>query len=204
MAQVWHDTQALVQSRCKVLVASGEFLAAHFAAQEKVRGIPENGYFHRPLIGLRLELPSGEVLTCRPGWRRSYGEKAGQLLLDRVDLELLGPSKLLSLCIHENGVKLRGNVFKDMSKNEAHFRLVYKTLYDMLADPMKTFAQQQDHCCCCGKSLTDIISRLRGIGPECIRYFGSVQSTAATVRLKHQYHSLDAEWKVAFINEEKQ
>ena len=194
MGIIWDETQALVQSRSKVLVAAGEFLGTLFVAQEKGRGVPENGYPRRPLIGLRLELPSGKNMTCRPGWSKSVGAKQGQLFFDRVDLELLGPGKLLCLCVHEDGVKLRGKVFTDMRKNETNFRLLYKTLYDLLADPGKTFARQQDHCCCCGRGLTDITSRLRGIGPECIRYFGNAESLAAAVRLKPQYRSLDAEW----------
>jgi hypothetical protein len=36
------------------------------------------------------------------------------------------------------------------------------------------FSRQADKCCCCGKALTDVVSRTRGIGPERIRMFGAV------------------------------
>ena len=38
-------------------------------------------------------------------------------------------------------------------------------------DPMGVFSRQADRCCRCSKPLTDVVSRTRGIGPECIRLF---------------------------------
>ncbi|WP_437194633.1 DUF6011 domain-containing protein [Planctomicrobium sp. SH527] len=35
--------------------------------------------------------------------------------------------------------------------------------------PDQVFARSKDRCCCCGRPLTDEISRARGIGPECLR-----------------------------------
>jgi len=34
--------------------------------------------------------------------------------------------------------------------------------------PEKVFEASKDHCCFCGRKLTDQLSRCRGIGPECL------------------------------------
>jgi hypothetical protein len=44
-----------------------------------------------------------------------------------------------------------------------------QTIADYLADPATVFARSHGHCCICGRSLTDELSRSRGIGPECIK-----------------------------------
>jgi hypothetical protein len=40
---------------------------------------------------------------------------------------------------------------------------------DFLDDHRTVFARSHDNCSCCGKALTDELSRSRGIGPECIK-----------------------------------
>ncbi|MEK6259016.1 MAG: DUF6011 domain-containing protein [Planctomycetota bacterium] len=35
-------------------------------------------------------------------------------------------------------------------------------------DPFFVMEKNKDNCCCCGKGLTDEVSRARGIGPECL------------------------------------
>jgi hypothetical protein len=49
---------------------------------------------------------------------------------------------------------------------ESFVRLV-QTLEQFHADPASVFQRSQDHCSCCRRKLTDQVSRLRGIGPEC-------------------------------------
>ncbi len=191
MSKIWYETQELVRSRSKVLRAGGELLSQLFATQEHERGVPPGGYRRRPHIGLRLELPGGNVLTCKPGFHRG----AGELTLSEVHLELLGPGKLLRLKVKEDGVDLQGFVAGDMTVNAARCQIICQALYDLLHAPTKTFARQRDRCCCCGKGLTDITSRLRGIGPECIKSFPDVEAIAAEVRAKPEYRGLDAEWR---------
>jgi hypothetical protein len=55
----------------------------------------------------------------------------------------------------------------------ARLRTILDTAHDLLMDPADVFSRQADKCCCCGKALTEVVSRTRGIGPECIRMFGS-------------------------------
>jgi hypothetical protein len=44
-------------------------------------------------------------------------------------------------------------------------RAILDTAHDLLMDPAEVFSRQADKCCCCGKALTDVVSRTRGIGP---------------------------------------
>jgi Family of unknown function (DUF6011) len=46
---------------------------------------------------------------------------------------------------------------------------VLQAMEDFLENAPAVFARSHDHCCCCGKHLTDTLSRSRGIGPECIQ-----------------------------------
>jgi hypothetical protein len=58
-------------------------------------------------------------------------------------------------------------------------------------DPADVFGRQADKCCCCGRALTDVVSRTRGIGPECVRMFGSFAEFAerpdAVTKYRQQY-----------------
>jgi hypothetical protein len=49
-------------------------------------------------------------------------------------------------------------------------RQVVNLAGEFLADPEAAFARSADHCCVCGKTLTEPLSRSRGIGPECMRH----------------------------------
>ena len=46
---------------------------------------------------------------------------------------------------------------------------VKQILLDFANDPMGTMARSRESCCICGKRLTDEKSRVRGIGPECLK-----------------------------------
>jgi hypothetical protein len=188
--------------RNPIFLAGGEFLSGHFQAQEALRGCPEGGYGRRPLIGLRFAVDAKKSLTCKPGWtpakwRYTNGAhvltKPGLLHIDRVHVELVTPGLKLKLSITEDGVRLGGYSFRgDRPVLLDDIKCVGRTFHRLIADPMATFAAQSDTCSCCGKALTDITSRLRGIGPECIKYFTHAERTAKAVRRK--FRSLDDEW----------
>lgn len=200
-APVHAQAQELI-ARNLIFLAGGEFLSAHFQNQEALRGCPEGGYGRRPLIGLRLAVDDRKSLTCKPGWTPAkwrYADdahvlaQAGRLHIDRILIELVSPGIKLKMSITEDGVRLGGF----SCRGDRHLLLddikcVGRTFHRLIADPMATFAAQSDRCCCCGKALTDITSRLRGIGPECVKYFAHVENAAKAVRRK--FRSLDAEW----------
>ena len=68
-------------------------------------------------------------------------------------------------------VKNSGALFFDMDKNRHHLSLIVQTAHGLLMDHTATFANQREHCVRCGKKLSDLVSRTRGVGPECITYF---------------------------------
>jgi hypothetical protein len=47
-------------------------------------------------------------------------------------------------------------------------RRVVATVDSFVQDHRAVLARSHDHCCICGRVLTDELSRSRGIGPECI------------------------------------
>lgn len=189
-------------ARTPFLLAGGEFLSAHFAAQERSRRVPDKEYERRPQIGLRLDAGTASTLTCKPGWTpprwgREDGVRVlrtpGKVHIDRVEVELVAPRIALRMTVTEDGVRLgRCRLYFDHRKNADNIELVAATLHKLVSDPMAAFAEHRDNCCCCRRALTDITSRLRGIGPECIRYFSHVEEVARIVRQK--YRDLDAEW----------
>jgi hypothetical protein len=189
-------------ARNPVFLAGGEFLSGHFQAQESLRGRPDGGYGRRPLIGLRLAVDDKKSLTCKPGWTPAKWRctdspavltEPGRLHLDRVHVELVTPAVKLKMTITEDGVRLGGYSFRgDRPVLLDDIKCVGWTFHRLIADPMAMFAAQSDNCSCCGKALSDITSRLRGIGPECIKYFAHAERTAKAVRRK--FRSLDDEW----------
>lgn len=201
MGKIWDKVDALI-ARQPILTAGGEFLAAHFEAQEKLRGVPPEGYGRRPLLGLRFKIDGKETLTCKPAWTAAVWHhsdgthhlvKAGIVHINRVEIELINPGITLRMAITEDGAKLgRCMVSGDQTMNIDNIKTVCATFRKLLDDPAAAFAEQSDHCCCCGKALTDVTSRLRGIGPECIKYFADCAAVAKSIREK--YRSLDAEW----------
>jgi hypothetical protein len=52
---------------------------------------------------------------------------------------------------------------------ELDARRAIKIIREFVDDHRVVFARSHDHCCICGKGLTDELSRSRGIGPECIK-----------------------------------
>ena len=161
-----------------------EYLEWHFADAERIKleERPVPGYERRPTIGLRLQLPANLTLAIRPGWtppRLRYSDDPadprlfGRLHTDVVMLELLGPNKLMTLTLREGEPPRAGWTPYNPDVRATRLRTILDTAHDLLMDPADVFSRQADKCCCCGKALTDVVSRTRGIGPECIRMFGS-------------------------------
>lgn len=174
----WAGWQDVLDSRAAVLSPLREYLSGYFGAADEP---PEGGYKRRPNLGLRLGLEGGKTLAIRPGWRPASRRRItggwevtrpGELDPSRVELELLGPGRLLATHLTP-GRLYPGRVLLNMAKNREHLRLVADAAHAFLLDPMATFAAggQADHCCSCGKPLSDEVSRTRGIGPECVKRF---------------------------------
>jgi hypothetical protein len=137
----------------------------------------------RPNISLRLIAagdPPAKVITL-PGAR--FGRDGGCLIPSSHHVELLEQkeikarhhgeekdalqfSKKLSFANASDFPPTVGTVYKSAVEDA---RRVIETIRDFLDDSRAVLARGCDHCCICGRSLTDELSRSRGIGPECIR-----------------------------------
>jgi len=132
----------------------------------------------RPNISLRLIMagqPLAKLVTL-PYWRASSHSQT--ILTDRLYLEMLveeaaadaEPGKKwtrqCAASIEAGGILkptlIRKAILTDLQR-------VVATLEDFVASPTAVLARSHDWCCCCGRTLTDEVSRARGIGPECIK-----------------------------------
>lgn len=138
-------------------------------------------YMRRPIAALRLicDTETPAKLIVHPGWSR----RTGTLAIDRIECELL--QERVRIC---NGQPVRQfdkqiNMMIAPTKRDIggmhatgakDLMTVLQAMEDYLESPQAVFARSHDHCCCCGKHLTDTLSRSRGIGPECIQRIGYI------------------------------
>lgn len=199
MGKIWAEVKELCERQSHVLGPLQENMQDYFQWR-----VQEDGkeYWRRPQIGLKLDLADGKVLAIRPGWQPSSHERgqddiSGVVIYEKVHLELLAPGKLLSLRLEPGNIYLCGNVFLDMNTNKAHLQDILKAAHHLLTAPWETFSSQADRCCCCHKGLSDIVSRTRGIGPECIRWFKWFDMPPASLKhYQEKYRSIDEPWVI--------
>jgi hypothetical protein len=106
-----------------------------------------------------------------PGYRDGFGT----ILTDTLHLEVMALPTKDGVLLH---VRLRDDQqpkLRCLTCDETLLDLATNALetkpHDLLGDPTRLFSEQSERCCCCHKALSDPVSRTRGIGPECIRYF---------------------------------
>lgn len=182
MGEQWDACNEAVQARMNLWGPLQEWLQWHWNEAEQVRLMerPEDldGYLRRPTIGLKLDVMPDMVVAVRPGWKlpRPRLTPTGKLLPEITTLELLREKggKLLTIRLQENRLpRLSGMVYLGSPKGhwKDHLHEMEQMAHGLLMDPMHVFGQQAERCCCCHKTLEDIESRTRGIGPECLRMF---------------------------------
>jgi hypothetical protein len=123
----------------------------------------------RPVCGLTLQVVDGKVVL-RPGWdaRKKWidtRDLAGDVWLPAP--ETGQPHRAWSF-VWANGRMGRHRF--NLSQADPLATLV-QLLRDWRENPRAVLARSTDHCCVCGRVLTDPVSRGRGIGPECIKQF---------------------------------
>jgi hypothetical protein len=125
----------------------------------------------RPNLGLNLPAPGYPPLwlSLRPRWDR--WDKAVDL--GTVEMEVLAQRNPVDCPAREVTVQLSANKARISSWaiNTAAAQLprALAVLNNFLADPDQVFAQSSNSCCVCHKTLTDPVSKNRGVGPECLR-----------------------------------
>jgi hypothetical protein len=145
-------------------------------------GMAEGRTFgRRPNVSLRLIAdgePPAKVIAL-PGW--NPGVKAlncrhlvCELLVERDVQTSQGPGKQrqrrAKLWLAADGRVGAGSLY--WATAAADYGRVLATLRSFLDDRRAVLARSHDHCCVCGRRLTDGLSRARGIGPECVKFSG--------------------------------
>jgi hypothetical protein len=124
----------------------------------------------RPVLGLTLRVVNGKVVL-RPGWdaRKKWidtRDLAGDVWLP--DPETEQPHRAWSF-VWANGRMGRHRFCPPQA--DAALATLLQLPRDWRQNPGAVLARSTDHCCVCGRVLTDPVSRGRGIGPECSKQF---------------------------------
>jgi hypothetical protein len=131
----------------------------------------------RPNISLRLIAlgdPPAKVITL-PHVR--YDHTCGFLVPFNHQIELMEKNTIrvkgedadqLRRKLAFNNTDLPPNVGAIYKSAVDDARCTIATIREFLEDSRAVLARGCDHCCICGRHLTDELSRSRGIGPECI------------------------------------
>jgi hypothetical protein len=144
----------------------------------------------RPPVALCLRDPD-HVFTLKPGFRQpvkrlvngivtfaEYGQmEFDALYIDCVSVVEMPPLDGRPVLRHQRACKLRLDESGRLSQSGTwYYRYgpiavheFVNTVNDFILFPWQIFSRSKDRCCCCGKPLTDEISRSRGVGPECLR-----------------------------------
>ena len=123
----------------------------------------------RPAFSVRLPVVGDPpaILAVAPGWNPVQKVVCPDLLVFDFTVERIPGNAATELTFSFNGATPRPGQWSRRWVDESVAR-VLDTVRAFLADPAQVFAQASDHCCICGRSLTDPVSRGRGIGPECL------------------------------------
>jgi hypothetical protein len=125
----------------------------------------------RPTLGLNLPAPGDPPLwlSIRPRWDRWH--KAVDTGI--VEMEVIAERDLADRPAREVTIQLSADKAHISSwainTAEAQLPRALAVLDNFLADPDQVFAKSAESCCVCHKTLTDPVSRSRGVGPECLR-----------------------------------
>jgi hypothetical protein len=207
---MWKDLEERISRHAPMYDALREYVQSFFIDAVGTicaeKGWPAPQYMIRPPLGLRLEAQGdGRPMTValRPGWRpakKYYAwadkqDEPGVVRTDKVEVEVLGEEEekrkplLLHLDLYDGKEPSLRRLCNDQAQRAAAVRALECKARDLLADPLSLFSEQKETCCCCGKRLTDPVSRIRGIGPECIRFFGcwSLKPPNAVERYRQEY-----------------
>lgn len=144
----------------------------------------------RPPVSLCLRDPD-HIFTAKPGFKQprkrivdgivsivEYGEmEFDTIYLDCVSIIEMPPKDGRPVLKHQKACKLKLNEAGQLVWSGAWYHRFapiavhefISTVSDFILFPWQIFSRSKDRCCCCGKWLTDDISRSRGIGPECLR-----------------------------------
>jgi uncharacterized protein (TIGR02996 family) len=169
--------EALLADNAGLLESFRVSLTALFAPLEVAARRRAAGPFRRkPPISLRLivegEPPAKLIVLPHATVFGRRDQRVVRLDCARMDCELVDTGSALksyvrlgvslSPCAAHLGRRYWQTALGDTQR-------VVETVRDFVTDRRKVLARSHDHCCICGRGLTDELSRGRGIGPECIQ-----------------------------------
>ena len=203
MDKAFEAVTALANRQEHVLEPFRQYLAEYFEFVAGEKDIGKEPLFARPLIGLKLDVDGGkQTLAVRPGWRKAKRHPTdysldvpGDFQPQEITLELVQD---LKLTLAPGGVKVTGKVRADEDDNARNLKTICVTADSLLRNPLAAFGQQADRCVCCHRKLTDLISRTRGIGPECVKWFSFFdKDNPITRKYRAEYRDVFAPFEVS-------
>jgi hypothetical protein len=173
-AEIRSAANDVLQENAAILDAFRRRVTALF---EAMRDGKEEPFKRRPNISLRLIAlgdPPAKVITI-PHVR--HDRTGGYLIPHNHTIELMEKKAIRAQ--DKDAEQLRCKLAFNNSDLTPSVGAIYKsavadacrtiaTIRDFLGDSRAVLARGCDHCCICGRHLTDEVSRSRGIGPECI------------------------------------
>jgi hypothetical protein len=138
---------------------------------------PQGPFKRCPHVSLKLicEGKPPAKLIVHPTWYRHNNTVNLSLVQCELFQECLRPVNGVQARKFDRQLELRldptDSVGLPMISGTAHQNIsrAIAVMREFLEDHCIVFARSHDNCCCCGKGLTDELSRSRGIGPECIK-----------------------------------
>jgi hypothetical protein len=204
MGTAFETIKELVNRQAHILEPFRQYLSEYFEFVADEKGINEQPIFKRPLIGLKLDVNGGRpTLAVRPGWKKAKKYPTdenpgipGEFQPQEITLELVKELKLI--LSPGEAIKVLGRVYVNQDTNKRNLKAICETADSLLRNPLATFGQQADRCVCCHRSLTDLISRTRGIGPECIKWFSFFdKDNHITRKYRAEYRDLFAPFEIS-------
>jgi hypothetical protein len=173
-AEIRAATDEFLRESAETLGIFRERLTALFDAMRA----DKEPFQRRPNISLRLIAlgdPPAKVITL-PSVR--HDRTGGYLVTSRHTIELMEKTSIQVKGKDADQFRRKLN-FNNSPDLPSQVGTIYKTalddarrtiatIRDFLDDSRAVLARGCDHCCICGRALTDELSRSRGIGPECI------------------------------------
>jgi hypothetical protein len=132
-------------------------------------------YTRSPSIALRL--PHEDfIIVVKPTTRHDGGivtvDQRGIVVECLCQLNHRQSAKWLTILVTDTVKKTRW--LRDISLSIQAATALVKMAGNFVADPRSVIEKNKNNCCCCGKGLTDQVSRARGIGPECLERINTV------------------------------
>jgi hypothetical protein len=180
------EWRVIRQNAERILKEHAEMLETFRVRTAKVLGMvlksKQSPFARRPNVSMRLicEDDPPAKLVSLPSWN----SRAKTVNLDWLSCEFM--QEQTATVGVGSGESLTGHKFdalftvslatgldqriQRMRKSaESDLRRLLNVVRDFVDDGFAVFARSHDHCCICGRALTDGKSCMRGIGPECIQ-----------------------------------